>query len=262
MRTDEGPAEVVAGRGRAAGSVSARVARNRRRRSDEFLAAALAIVVDHGFEALTMARLATVLDTAIGSVYRYYASKDHLLAAVQASAVESIAASYDATVPELVQAVRAAAADDPPALVELVVVGRWFCAVADALPEEVRLLQMVSARRSSALGPGGGEALMPTVMAFLGRIVGAIDAATEAGDLRPGSPLARAIMWLTAFGGVLEADDLEKYLPDVLGGARLARQLNCDLVAGWGADPDVVDRIDQAIDAVAAEMPLVRQPEG
>ena len=46
-----------------------RVARNRARRSAEFLDVALRIVAEEGLDALTMARLADEVDTAIGAVY-------------------------------------------------------------------------------------------------------------------------------------------------------------------------------------------------
>lgn len=241
---------------------SGRVARNRARRSDEFLRAALAIVVDQGFEALTMARLAQEVDTAIGSVYRYYASKDHLLLAVQTSAVEKLTATFAASVPPVVEAVIERLPEEDRHLVELAVSGRWFVATADVLPEEVRLFQMVSARRTSALAPGGGDSLIPTVLGFLAPIVERIDAATAAGTITDGVALGRAVLWLTALGGVLEADDLEHYLPAVLGGGRLARQLSLDLLTGWGADPAGLARVDAAVDAVAATGPLVRAPEG
>ena len=262
MRADADTATTGSEASRPRPAAGERVARNRARRSDEFLRAALAIVVDHGFEALTMARLAQEVDTAIGSVYRYYQSKDHLLLAVQTRAIEKLTATCVASVPPVVEAVIERRPDDDRTLVELVVLGRWFCAAADVLPEEVRLLQMVSARRASALGPGGGDSLLPTVLAFLAPIVERIAEAAEAGTITDGVALGRAVLWLTAIGGVLEADDLERYLPDVLGGGRLARQLSGDLLAGWGADRASLARIDAAVDEVVAAESLVRAPEG
>jgi AcrR family transcriptional regulator len=47
-----------------------RVARNRRRRAQAFLALGLRIVAEEGIEALTMARLTGELDTAAGTIYR------------------------------------------------------------------------------------------------------------------------------------------------------------------------------------------------
>jgi AcrR family transcriptional regulator len=234
-----------------------RVARNRRRRSEAFLAAGLRIATEEGIEALTMARLADALDTAVGSVYRYYASKDELIAAIQANAVEQLHRSHDRSV-EPVTAEVSPRVDDSPALVRLVVLGRWFCAAAQHYPEEVRLLQLVSSRRTPTHTPTTAAGLLPTTIAFVAAIGDTIDAATAAGDLRPGPGLGRAVMWLTAFGGVFVADDLGHYLPSVLGGGRLTRQLNVDLLIGWGAPPDAVERIDDAIDALPSSSPLIR----
>jgi AcrR family transcriptional regulator len=234
-----------------------RVARNRRRRSEAFLAAGLRIATEEGIEALTMARLAASLGTAVGSVYRYYSSKDELIAAIQANAIEQLHRSHDRSVEPVAVAVAEQVADSP-ALVRLVVLGRWFCAAAQRFPEEVRLLQMVSARRTPTHTPGAAAGLLPTTMVFVAAISTTIDAAARAGDLRPGDGLVRAIMWLTAFGGVFVADDLAHYVPSVLGGGRLVRQLNVDLVVGWGASPEAVQRIDRAVDALPSSTPLVR----
>jgi len=235
-----------------------RVARNRQRRTEEFLRAGLRIVTEEGFEALTMTRLSTALDTAVGAVYNYFPSKGHLVTAIQAGAVERLTTSYDASVEPVVEAA-VAASGEAPELVRLVAAGRWFCAAADELPEEVRLLQMVNARRHSALSDGGGDALLPPSMALLERIAVAVEAAQDAGALRPGPALARTITWAAALGGTLAVDDLGRYLPEVAGGGRLARRLNADLCVGWGAAPDAVERVDRAIDEVARSTPLARR---
>jgi AcrR family transcriptional regulator len=237
-----------------------RVARNRQRRTDAFLSAGLRIVTEEGFEALTMGRLSSELDTAVGAVYHYFPSKGHLVTAIQAGAVERLTASYDASVEPVVDAVAERSGDDP-ALVRLVVVGRWFCAAAEVFPEEVRLLQMVNARRSSALQDGGGDVLLPPTLALLGRIAEAVGTAQSSGAIGPGEALARTIAWGAALGGVLAADDLDRYLPGIVGEGQLAHQLNTDLCIGWGAERAAVERIDRAVDAVARSMPLARRDE-
>jgi AcrR family transcriptional regulator len=234
-----------------------RVARNRRRRSEAFLTAGLRIVTEEGVEALTMSRLAKELDTAVGSVYRYYASKDELVAAIQANAIDKLHRSHDLSVDALVAAV-GEQVDEPAELVRLVALGRWFCAAAEVYPEEVRLLHMVSARRSSAMLPDTAAGLLAPTMELVAAVTATIDAAAAAGRLRPDDALARAILWLTAFGGVFVADDLAMHVPEVLGGGRLVRRLNTDLMVGWGASADAVARIDAAIDALDGTPPLVR----
>lgn len=234
-----------------------RVARNRWRRSQAFLSAGLRIVTEEGIEALTMARLAAELDTAVGAVYRYYASKDELVAAIEANAIDQLHRSHDRSIDPVVAEVMEQVSE-AAALVRLVVLGRWFCAAAERFPEEVRLLQLVSARRSSSLTPAAAAGLLPSTMSFVSSIAATIDGAAEAGVVRTGSGLARAILWLTAFGGVFVADDLERYVPEVLGGGRLVRQLNLDLLAGWGASVEAVARIESAVDAVAGSLALVQ----
>jgi AcrR family transcriptional regulator len=233
------------------------VARNRQRRTDAFLRAGLRIVTEEGFEALTMSRLAGELDTAVGSMYHYFPSKGHLITAIQAQAIERLADSLERSVDPVVEAV-AAATGDAPTLVRLVTVGRWFCAAADVLPEEVRLLQMINARRSSVL-EGGGDVLLPSTLALLTGIAAAVEAAEAAGAIRPGPALARTVAWAAALGGTLAADDLARYLPGIAGDGQLARQLNADLCAGWGADVAAVARIDRAVDEAARSIPLARR---
>lgn len=235
-----------------------RVARNRQRRSEAFLTAGLRIVTEDGIDALTMARLADELDTAVGSVYRYYSSKDELVAAIQGHAIGRLHRSHDASVEPLADAVAAHLTAPPPVpapeLARLVVLGRWLCGAAEHYPEEVRLLQMVSARRSSTLSPAAAQGLVPSTLALLTAVSSTIEAAVGGGD-----GVGRAIVWLMAFGGVVVADDLEQYLPGVLGGGRLLRLLNADLLVGWGAPRGEVERIEAAVDAVvgAGGPPLV-----
>jgi hypothetical protein len=136
--------------------------------------------------------------------------------------------------------------------------GRWFCAAAERYPEEVRLLQLVSSRRSSTLAPDDAAGMFPSAMTLVLAVSATIDAAAQAGQLEAEDPLGRAIMWLTAFGGVVVADDLEQYVPDILGGGRLARRLNRDLFAGWGASRKAMARIDKEIDELEASLPLAQ----
>jgi AcrR family transcriptional regulator len=239
------------------------VARNRQRRSQQFLAAGLRIVAEEGLEALTMSRLAKEVDTAVGAVYRYYPSKNELVAAIQGNAIDQLHRSHDRSVEPVVEALAAGPgqrkkAKDAPELVRLVVLGRWFVAASEVYPEEIRLLHLVGSRRGSTMLPETAASLLAPTLALVGVISGAIDAAVAAGELRPGNSLARAILWLTAFGGVFITDDFDMYIPEVLGDRRLVRQLNDDLSVGWGADLGAVERIEAAVDALKGDPPLAQ----
>src|SRR4029077_10929077 len=174
---------------------------HRPRRTPQLLYAGLRIVAEEGLDALTMARLAEEQDTAIGAVYRYFASKGDLVAAIQADAIDQLQRSHDASVPPVVDAVQPPVGV-APALFGLVVVGRWFCAAAAEFPQQVRLLHLVSAREAASLSSEAAEALLPPTLALVEAVRRTIDAAGEAGAIDAGGSLERAIMWLTAFGGV------------------------------------------------------------
>ena len=231
--------------------------RKRRRRAKEFLDAAQRIVAAESFEALTMARLARELDTVDSAVYRYFPSKGALIAEIQREALERLGASLsdigargDALFDEL------GLAPAHAAVARLVLFGRWLCATEDTYPEELRLLQMIMTRQTSALDPEGGQRIFPVAMQLLGHAVNAIQTAQDTRAISEGSPLDRAVIWSSGVSGVLQTDDLEQYAPELFGKTRLAQQASLDLLAGWGADRVQLAEGGRLVDRLAADGPL------
>lgn len=178
-------------------------ARARAAKRQAFVAAARAVVDADGPQAFTMQRVADELDCGVGSIYRYFRSKDDLLAAVHAAQVAVLAAALDG---------RAAAADDP--LARLLGLGRAWVRAGRTHRAEVRAVR------------GLLIAQQPLAAAVVGPFVAALDAAVAAGRLRPGPAPARARVLLAALGdAALVADD------DGLGD-----QLLTCLLAAWGAE--------------------------
>lgn len=235
----------------------ARAERRRRRRARQFLDAAQRIVAAESFEALTMARIAKELDTVDSAVYRYFPSKGALIAEIQREAIERLNESMSAI---------SAAADSrfrdedlgerDTAVARLVLFGRWLCATEIAYPEELRLLQMIMTRPTSALDPGGGDRIFPVAMQLLGHAATAIQAAQDVGAISSADAIQRAVIWSAAISGVLQTDDLERYAPDLFGQTRLAQQTNLDLLTGWGADPESLRKATAVVDAMAEQGPL------
>lgn len=231
--------------------------RKRRQRARVFVEAAKHIIAVDGFEGLTISRLARELDSADSAVYRYFSSKGALIAEIQREAIEHLSGSL-ATISTVGEERFAAAGLDHAgtAVARLVLFGRWFCATTETYPEELRLLQMIMSQRASALDPEGGARILPLAMGLLGHAVVAIEAAQGAGAIEEGSSIDRAALWASALSGVIETDDLERYVPELFGGTRLARQTNLDLIAGWGADRAAMARASELVDAMAVDGPL------
>lgn len=232
-------------------------AANRIARTRTYLDCALGIVTAEGFEALTMQRIADDCDAAIGAVYRYFPSKGALVAEVQREAIDRLAASY------LISRERSERrfaeldlAPDASALARLVLFGRFFCATADTFPQELRLLQMLMSEWRNVVPDEEGLRLVPTAMRFIGQASDVIAAATVHGVLGDGDPLDRAVTWAAAVAGVLQISRLDHFDAELFDGERLARQLNLDLIVGWGASPAAVAAADGLVSDLARRGPL------
>ncbi len=234
-----------------------RAERKRQIRIRGFVDAAKGIVALDGFEGLTMSRLANELDTVVSAVYRYFPSKGALLAEIQKEALERLTMSLTtiAATNDQSSAFRELN-EEQASLVRLVLFGRWFCATSESYPEELRLLQMIMSQRESVLDPEGGARIFPLAMGLLSHAVVAIEMAQHTRAIEPGNSIDRAALWASALSGVMETDDLAKYVPDLFGGARLAKLANHDLIRGWGADPDRLLAANELVDELAAEGPL------
>jgi AcrR family transcriptional regulator len=241
-----------------AGTAVGRRARHRMARTEEFLRTALDIVTTEGFDALTMQRLADQCEAAVGAVYRYFPSKGALVAELQREAVERLATSYallrartdpelsslDLTAPEL-------------ALARVVLMGRWFLALGDSHPQELRLLQMLMAESRVVVPIEEGIRVIPSIMRLLDQARLLLDDGVAAGcfDDREDA-MTRIVVWTAGVGGVLQAGRLDVYEADLFVGRDLARMLTMDLFHAWGAGLDELAAANGLVDRLAASGPL------
>lgn len=114
----------------AAEPVTAPLTRSQIARRQRVIAAALELAAEGGYEAVQMRDVATTAGVALGTIYRYFSSKDHLLAAGLADWVEELEARVsqrpptgDTTVDRLVNILRRAirAMEREPRVTEAVV---------------------------------------------------------------------------------------------------------------------------------------------
>lgn len=232
--------------------VQAELTRRDRRhdaRRGEFLAAARAVAERDGLDALTIKGLAHRLDCAVGTMYTYFPSKGALLAALQADAIERLAAAYDGAADRLERLV---AALSPPrrALARLVAFGRFIIVAERRMPEEFHLQQQLLAAADGADADHVGE-VVPVAFALLARPRGLLEDGVARGVLAPGESFDRTVSWVAAVNGVLTLSGIPHPGPDrpaAGGGERgsgrlgffdtglLADRLTLDLLVGWGAD--------------------------
>jgi AcrR family transcriptional regulator len=231
--------------------------RNRLARHRDYLQTALQIATEDGIGALTMQRLATEVDAAVGSVYTYFPSKGALVAEVQREAVDRLTASYLLLRPVIEERV----ADVDPSvasLAHLVGFARFSIAAVDSLPQEQRLLQQLMYDADQLVPTAEGARVLPTILRLLDLARERFEVAAEVGALHPADPMDRTIVLAAALNGVLQVGKLARWDPELLDGARLARLLVDDLMLGFGADPGLLAEAHAVIDGIARRQPLAR----
>jgi AcrR family transcriptional regulator len=207
-------------------------------RERELLDATLTLLAEDGAGSFTLQRLADRVDAAVGAIYRYFPSKEALLAALQAQVLGDLHRQLLAGLE--------AASTDPAAprtgpscfLRPLLWAARWYADLPAREPQRFHLL---------ATAVGDPRPLVPLEQAAL--VLGAatplfaqleqrLAAATDAGALADGDHRQRAVMLWAALQGVVQLGKLTR-VPHALDGAlapaQLAAQLTHDLLRGWGA---------------------------
>jgi AcrR family transcriptional regulator len=224
-----------------------------------YLRLALRIATGEGLHAVTMQRLADELDCAIGTVYTYFPSKSALVAEVQREAIERLTASYRELRAELDARLAKQRVDDAVgALTQVVTVGLFWIDIGRTYPQETRLLQLLMSHGEQAINTDDIVRVAPTALSHLAIARDAITAATEAGALSAGDPMARTITFVAALNGVLQVSRLARLDPAMLDGERLAAALVDDLLTGWGADLGALALAHSHADALAKRAPLAR----
>ncbi len=230
--------------------------RNRLARHRDYLRTALQIATEEGLDALTMQRLASEVDAAVGSVYTYFPSKGALVAEVQREAVERLTGSYLLLRPVIEERV----ADLDPrvaALAHLAGFARFCVESLDTLPQEQRLLQQLM-YDAQVVPTEEGARVVPTIMRLLDLARERFDTAVGVSALLAGDAMDRTVVLAAALNGVLQVGKLARWDAELLDGSRLARPLIDGLLVGWGADPDQLADAHTVIDRIASRQPLAR----
>ena len=173
--------------------------RNRAARLAEILACGMAIVEKDGLDALTIQRLAREMDWAVGAVYRYFPSKNALVEALETQAVNGIREALE----DERNLARAAGATADQTLRRL---ARRYYDVSLVRPEAFRLVSLMLGDPKPLLPDEEAVTVMEAVMPLLREVAALVQQAQSDGDLTPGDPMERTVLfWLGVHGAVQTA---------------------------------------------------------
>jgi AcrR family transcriptional regulator len=217
-------------------SSSQRRGERRREREAKMLEAAAAIVASDGMEALSLHRLARELGYVPAALYRYFASKDALIAALQRRAVAAMHAEFR-KVCELAEAdaAKRSVGVEARALLPILAAARFYLQLPETAPEHFRLVSLLLADPRPLVGDAQARSTAPVLLAFLGDVGELLERAVSAGALSLGDSLDRTLVLWSSLQGIAQLGKLARFDKKRFATQRLGEHAVGALLLGWGA---------------------------
>lgn len=194
------------------------------------LDAATEMVAAEGLAALSMAKLADAVDYTPGALYRYFDSKDALLARMVEKILDDVRVALEGAVAD------ATARTSPLSRIGALVAA--YRAFARREPHRFGLLAMAMAEPRVLLAEKSHAlAVQTAVIGALQPLALALGDAVVHELLAPGDAAERTLCLFTMLHGVLQLPKLVRHAPAGIDVDRLAIAGTRALLLGWGASP-------------------------
>ena len=212
---------------------------------ERILDAAMSLVIAEGFAALSIHRLAEILDYTPGALYRYFSSKDALISALAIMVIESFAEKVESEID--------AAPKDAP-LKGIIAGLMTYADMGTKEPHQFGLLSMLMAQPRMLVADPKDAA--PAVQAVRGAFIPlcqAFESAKLAEEINDGDSQERALIAFSMVHGVLQMRKQESRDPGFFQMDSLLTSSLKALFLGWGAS---LERIELALSPIGAPVEL------
>jgi len=210
--------------------------RNRQTKIKTILDTAMSLVVEGGIEAMTIHAIARKLDWAVGAMYRYFPSKDALLAELQCRVI----AEYRVDMMALLDKYERSHSDKP--LWTLALTARHYAYYLHTREAHFRLISLALTDSKQYLPDAEGLKVMAEVHPILQRLTNVFERAQQQKAITVSDIASCTLVYWTAVQGVLSMKKLERFAPDQLNNERLLRHTLDTLFTGWGASHQNVEQ--------------------
>jgi AcrR family transcriptional regulator len=222
-----------------------RLRRKRAVRAEAILDRAMEIVAADGVEGLTLHKVAASLGYVPAALYRYFGSKDALLAALQRRAVAKIHDGFRED-----QAAWAAAsaglAEDVVALGGVLRGARFYLRMPETNPHVYRLVAMLLADPRELVSDEEARKAEPLLVGLIGEVRGLFARAEAAAALAGGDGLERTLALWAALQGALALAKGRRLGAALPGPVQVGMAATRAMLAGWGADRSTMERASRA----------------
>lgn len=215
--------------------------------------------MEEGIDAVTVHGLAKRLDCAPGALYRYFPSKEALIAELQVQVVEAAGRWVRRTVNLCDTALEGVGASAPSAaLFRLLALARLYRELADEMPSQFRLMTMMITDPRELLGHESAQRAVLAATPLASIVRGVFVNATDAGALHVGDATDRALVFWSGLHGVMQMQMLRRLRHGLVDVDRLTEQF-CDVtLRGWGAPTEALVEALRLLATIDEPIPLVR----
>ena len=186
---------------------------------------AMELIEAGGIDALSLNRIARDLGVAVGGLYRYFASKDELIAHLKIQMLASYAADQK----------RMLSKQPESPVTRLIAMSYHYQTWFGARPGPAALVSAAVSDPRHLLPDEPARRVMASVVAILERVAAELTAAERASQLSEGNTTSRALVFWGALQGLTQMRKLKRLAPEALDIDLLHEGMTA-LLIGWGAD--------------------------
>jgi len=220
-------------------------------KAEAIVDAAMVLIGREGLEALTLARVAKELGLVTTAIYRYFASKDALLAALHRRAITVVHERFRAELARWEERSKRMA-DDTRALAKLLATARFYVTLPETQPDAFRLMSLMLADPRPLVDDAAAIAAMPIVAGFISETSALFADAETVRAIEPGMHLARTATLLATLHGLTQLAKLRRVAPESPTPLAVAEQATITLLRGMGATDTAIRRASRALDKLTA----------
>lgn len=221
-------------------------ARRREDKTEALLDGAMRLVVSEGLEALTLQRVAREHGLTTTAIYRYFASKDALLSALQRQAVVTMHEHFRAVLGALRESLaERRLAPEVAALAPIFLCARTYVELPTTHPETFRLVSLMLGDTRLILAEDEALRSVPVVLGFLADVQTLFVEAAEVSALareHEKTPQHRTLVLWSTIHGLTQLGKLRRLAPGAPEPIALADAAVAALLRGFGAEPTHVTR--------------------
>jgi AcrR family transcriptional regulator len=215
---------------------TSRVADRRELKIEQILDRAMAILEADGLDALTLQRVAQTLGLVTTAMYRYFPSKDALMAALQRRSIRVISAHFERELSSFGEGLSDVAAATG-CLARLLTVAELYLALPETHPQEWRFVATLLGDPRELVSDGEVAITAPLLAGFLSEMEKLFVWAERVEALSHGHARERVFAFWAALHGAHCMEKARRVSPSAPSVGEIGRFTSRALLSSWGATP-------------------------